>query len=146
MLMQVQNSPVLKDGLEQLLKMSKIRAIDMAFADFVYSEESALEVSDTSARECLTMLAAYVSAQSGEQHSCIDLERLGQPFLGVYRFPELSTMLSFIQNARTFARLSATVVSLDEQTAKPIILQNGKLYLQRYWQYESQLAAIITLI
>jgi exodeoxyribonuclease V alpha subunit len=53
MLMQVQNSPVLKDGLEQLLKMSKIRAIDMAFADFVYSEESALEVSDTSAiREC----------------------------------------------------------------------------------------------
>ena len=143
MLMQVQNSPVLKDGLEQLLKMSKIRAIDMAFADFVYSEESALDVSDTSARECLTMLAAYVSAQSGEQHSCIDLERLGQPFLGVYRFPELSTMLSFIQNARTFARLSATDVSLDEQTTKPIILQNGKLYLQRYWQYESQLAAII---
>ncbi|MGK0305502.1 MAG: exodeoxyribonuclease V alpha subunit, partial [Gammaproteobacteria bacterium] len=29
MLMQVQNNPALKDGLEQLLKMSKIRAIDM---------------------------------------------------------------------------------------------------------------------
>jgi exodeoxyribonuclease V alpha subunit len=27
--------------------------------------------------------------------------------------------------------------------AKPIILQGGKLYLQRYWQYESQLAVII---
>jgi exodeoxyribonuclease V alpha subunit len=143
MLMQVQNNPDLKVGLEQLLKMSKIRAIDMAFADFIYSEESAQDASDTSARECLTMLSAFVSAQSGEQHSCIDLEKLGQPFLGVYRFPELSTMLSYIQNAGTFARLSTTGVNLDEPTAKPIILQDGKLYLQRYWQYESQLAAII---
>ncbi len=143
MLMQVQNNPALKDGLEQLLKMSKIRAIDMAFADFVYSEESVQDASDTSARECLTMLAAYVSAQSGEQHSCIDLEKLGQPFLSVYRFPELSMLLTHIEIARTFARLSTTVVNLDEQAAKPIILQNGKLYLQRYWQYESQLAAII---
>jgi exodeoxyribonuclease V alpha subunit len=143
MLMQVQNNPDLKVGLEQLLKMSKIRAIDMAFADFIYSEESAQDASDTSARECLTMLSAFVSAQSGEQHSCIDLKKLGQPFLGVYRFPELSTMLSYIQNAGTFARLSTTGVNLDEPTAKPIILQDGKLYLQRYWQYESQLAAII---
>ena len=96
MLMQIQNNPALKDGLEQLLKMSKIRAIDMAFADFIYSEESAQDASDTSARECLTMLSAFVSAQSGEQHSCIDLEKLGQPFLGVYRFPELNTMYSYI--------------------------------------------------
>ena len=81
MLMQIQNNPALKDGLEQLLNMTKIRAVDLAFADFVYSEESALDTWDTSARECLTMLAAFVGAQSGEQHSCIDLEKLGQPFL-----------------------------------------------------------------
>ena len=143
MLMQIQNNPVLKDGLEQLLNMAKIRAVDLAFADFVYSEESALDTRDTSARECLTMLAAFVSAQSGEQHSCIDLEYLGQPFIGIYRFPELSTVLSYIQNARTFALLTARMVHLDEQKAKPIIVQDGKLYLQRYWQYESQLAAII---
>jgi exodeoxyribonuclease V alpha subunit len=143
MLMQIQNNPVLKDGLEQLLNMAKIRAVDLAFADFVYSEESALDTRDTSARECLTMLAAFVSAQSGEQHSCIDLEYLGQPFIGIYRFPELSTVLSYIQNARTFALLTARMVHLDEQKAKPIIVQDGKIYLQRYWQYESQLAAII---
>lgn len=146
MLMQIQNNPALKDGLEQLLKMSKIRAIDMAFADFIYSEESALDASvnlPTPARECLTMLAAFASAQSGEQHSCIDLEKLGQPFSGIYRFPELSVMLSYIENTRTFAKVSTQVVHSDEQTAKPIILQNRKLYLQRYWQYESQLAAII---
>ena len=149
MLMQIQNNSALKDALEQLLKISKIRAIDMAFADFIYSEESVQDTSeesitsDIAARECVTMLAAYVSAQSGEQHSCIDLKHLGQPFLGLYRFPKLSTLLSYMQNTRTFASLSATVVNLDEPTARPIILQNGKLYLQRYWQYESQLAAII---
>ena len=143
MLMQVQNNPALKDGLEQLLKVSKIRSIDMAFADFVYSEESALATSDTQARECLTMLACYVSMQSGEQHSCIDLEKFGQPFLGVYRFPELGVVLSYIENSRTFANVSETVVNVDEPAAKPLMLQNGKLYLQRYWQYESQLASII---
>ena len=146
MLMQIQNNPALKDGLEQLLKMSKIRAIDMAFADFIYSEESALDASDnlsTPARECLTMLAAFASAQSGEQHSCIDLEKLGQPFSGIYRFPELSLLLSYIQNARTFKNMSASDINLDERAAKPLMLQNRKLYLQRYWQYESQLAAII---
>ncbi|GAC19967.1 exodeoxyribonuclease V subunit alpha [Paraglaciecola arctica] len=140
MLMQVQNNPALKDALEQLLKMSKIRAIDMAFADFVYSEESALDNSD---RECLTMLAAYVSAQTGEQHSCINVESLGQPFSGVYHFPEAKILQSYIEKALTFANVAATVSNLDENTAKPLVLQNGKLYLQRYWQYESQLAAII---
>jgi exodeoxyribonuclease V alpha subunit len=144
MLMQVQNNPELQYGLEQLLKTAKIRAIDMAFADFVYSEESALETTATSPRECLTMLAAYVSAQSGAQHSCIDLERLGQPFVGVYHFPEMKILLSYIENAGTFANVATTGISLDENTAKPLVLQGGKLYLQRYWQYESQLAAIIS--
>ena len=140
MLMQVHNNPDLKDTLEQLLKMSKIRAIDMAFADFVYSQESTL---DPPVRECLSMLAAYVSAQSGDQHSCIDLQSLGQPFVGIYHFPEVKILQSHIEKARTFANVPSTVVNLDENSAKPLVLQNTKLYLQRYWQYESQLAAII---
>jgi exodeoxyribonuclease V alpha subunit len=89
------------------------------------------------------MLAAYVSAQTGEQHSCINLESLGQAFLGIYHFPKVKILRSYIEKARTFANVATTVVNLDENTAKPLVLQNGKLYLQRYWQYESQLAAII---
>ncbi|WP_339725531.1 exodeoxyribonuclease V subunit alpha [uncultured Paraglaciecola sp.] len=140
MLMQVQNTPDLKGSLEQLLKVSKIRAIDLAFADFVYSEESAL---DNTTRECLTMLAAYVSAQTGEQHSCIDLETLGQPFLGIYHFPELELLLTYIENAGTFANMRVNAGNVNGKTVKPLVLQGGKLYLQRYWQYEWQLAAII---
>jgi len=143
MLMQVQNNPELQDCLVQLLKMAKIRAIDMAFADFVYSEELASDNTASSAIECLTMLAAYVSAQSGDQHSCIDLASLGQPFLGVYHFPALEVVMRYIENTRTFASVATRVITLDENTAKPLVLQGAKLYLQRYWQYESQLAANI---
>ena len=78
MLMQIQNNPALKNGLGQLLNMSKIRAIDMAFADFIYSEESDQETSGNStspASECMPMLATYVNAQSGEQNSYINLHR-----------------------------------------------------------------------
>lgn len=139
MLMQVQSNPLLKDGLQQLLTLAKIRAIDAAFADFVYSEESML---DNQSRECLTMLAAYTSAQSGEQHSCIDLENLGQPFAGIYHFPELETVLNYIKNAHSFANVPIKVTNLGENIAKPLVLENRKLYIQRYWQYESHLATI----
>jgi exodeoxyribonuclease V alpha subunit len=140
MLMQIQNNSELKEGLQSLLKMAKIRAIDLAFADFIYSEESAL---DKPIRECLTMLAAYVSAQSGEQHSCIDLQRLGQPFSGVYHFPESSAVLGYLEKSRTFTILPASVSNLLECGLSPLIMQNDKIYLQRYWQYEVQLATII---
>lgn len=140
MLMQIQSSSVLKVALEQLLKIGKIRSIDLAFADFVYGEESAL---DNQSRECLAMLAAYLSAQSGEQHSCIDIENLRQPFLGIYHFPEATTLYNYIENARTYAKVRVKVANLCEILAKPIVLDGAQLYLQRYWQYEWQLAAII---
>lgn len=140
MLMQVHTNSELKEALLLLLKMAKIRAIDMAFADFIYSEESSL---DKPARECLSMLAAYVSAQSGEQHSCIDFENLDQPFSSVYHFPELNKILEYIEISRSFAILPAHVLNLPEGSIRPLVMQNQKLYLQRYWQYESQLASII---
>lgn len=140
MLMQVQTQAHLKDALEQLLKAGKIRAIDFAFADFIYSEEATLE---QSARECLTMLAAFVSAQSGEQHSCIQLAYLGQPFAGVYQFPELNQLYAHLQNTATFANLAPTQDNNNRPITKPLVVQSNKVYLQRYWQYEWQLAAII---
>jgi exodeoxyribonuclease V alpha subunit len=140
MLMQVQTNSELQEALKRLLKMAKIRAIDMAFADFIYSEESSL---DKPARECLSMLAAHVSAQSGAQHSCINFESLGQPFFGVYHFPESNILLEYMNESRSFIILAASVINFPEQAVRPLVMQNQKLYLQRYWQYESQLAAII---
>ncbi|MEP1445901.1 MAG: exodeoxyribonuclease V subunit alpha [Paraglaciecola sp.] len=138
--MQTLSNPELNSALTQLLKMAKIRAIDLAFADFIYSEESALEAP---ARDCLTLLAAYVSAQSGAQHTCIDLKTIGQPFLGIYVFPELKIIESNIEKSQSYVNVSTNLVKLNKQQVKPLIVQNGQLYLQRYWQYESQLAVII---
>ncbi|MBU3001783.1 exodeoxyribonuclease V subunit alpha [Paraglaciecola arctica] len=140
MLMQTLTNPALKNALQQLLKMAKIRAIDLAFADFIYGEEAALAAPE---RDCLTILAAYVSAQSGAQHTCIDLKAIGQPFLGIYVFPELKMMENSIEKSQSYVNVATNLVKLDKQQVKPLIIQNGKLYLQRYWQYESQLAAII---
>lgn len=153
MLMQTQTNPELTNALEQLLKMAKIRAIDMAFADFIYSEESKL---DPSIRDCLCLFAAHLSAQSGAQHSCVDIGLLGQPFNGVYGFPDTSVLLEYLRQSQTVCCIDGltepSTADLNTENVntikhqpinKPIVLQNGQLYLQRYWQYESQLAAII---
>ena len=140
MLMQVQTNPDLKNALEQLLKMAKIRAIDMAFADFVYSEESKQE---QATRDCLCLLAAHLSAQSGAQHSCIDIQHFGQPFMGVYAFPEPTVLLEYLRQSQTIHFIEELDCVQHQPINKPIMMQNGQLYLQRYWQYESQLASII---
>ncbi|MGS2721572.1 exodeoxyribonuclease V subunit alpha [Paraglaciecola aestuariivivens] len=138
MLMQVQTQ--IKDRLTQLLKLGKIRAIDLAFADFIYSEELAL---DSSASECLAMLAAYVSAQTGEQHSCVQLSDLGQPFAGVYTFPNLEELQTYLDQAHSIARLENQQPKHGLAITQPLVVQNARVYLQRYWTYEQQLAAII---
>ncbi|WP_299074590.1 exodeoxyribonuclease V subunit alpha [uncultured Paraglaciecola sp.] len=140
MLNQLKNPPTLNDALQQLQQMAKIRAIDLAFADFVYSEELSLELQQ---RDCFAMLAAYVSAQSGEQHSCVDIEKIGQPFAEAYFFPELGILQSYLSNAHCIAVVPNTMNETTAIIAKPLVLQSGKLYLHRYWQYEQQLAAII---
>lgn len=136
MLMQTQTNPVLKQALDKLLAIGKIRAIDMAFADFIYGEEAAVAQPN---RDCISLLAAYLSAQSGAQHTCINIENLGQPFAGVYLFPEHLALQNILDQSHTLANVKDKQVKSNS----PIILEGNQLYLQRYWQYESQLAAII---
>ncbi|MEP0354518.1 exodeoxyribonuclease V subunit alpha [Paraglaciecola sp.] len=139
MLMQTQTNLQLTAALDKLLKVSKIRPIDLAFADFIYSEETNLP---QPARECICLLAAYLSAQSGGQHTCVNTSTLDQPFLGVYVFPEASVLQGYLQQAHTIQSIT-TEQSSDNLNAKPIVMESGQLYLHRYWQYESELAAII---
>ncbi|MEO9943647.1 exodeoxyribonuclease V subunit alpha [Paraglaciecola sp.] len=140
MLMQTQTNPALQQALDKLLVKGKIRAIDMAFADFIYGEEVELQAS---ARDCICLFAAYVSAQSGAQHTCVDINTLGQPFAGVYLFPDLPTLQNIIEQSHTIASVKAQQKSQADSVNKPIVIEGNLLYLQRYWLYESQLADII---
>jgi exodeoxyribonuclease V alpha subunit len=140
MLMQTQTNSYLKATFEQLLNTSKVRSIDFAFGDFIYAESSALE---PAARECLCFLATYLSSQLGEQHSCVDLNILAQPFAPWYVFPELPILLDYLSQSQTVSVISADKLDNYCQVNTPLVLQERQLYLQRYWQYESQLAAII---
>ncbi|WP_133471800.1 exodeoxyribonuclease V subunit alpha [Paraglaciecola marina] len=140
MLMQIHTNQGLKSALEQLLANGRIRAIDLAFADFIYSEEQHLP---QPIRDCICLLAAHLSAQAGAQHTCIELNTLGQPFLGVYVFPETSVLLGYLEQAHTIKNFDLDKDQAEKKVSKPIVIDNGQVYLQRYWQYEAQLAAII---
>lgn len=127
--------------LEKLCLQGVIRPIDQAFAEFIYQQESS---ATQEVRTCLSMLAAYVSQQTGEQHTCIELSQLGQPFMlsnEGYYFAEYQQLLAMFAESKTLDIVD-TDASTDKFT-KPLILDNNKLYLQRYWQYEVQLASII---
>lgn len=130
----------LSNALEQLVSITRIRPIDRAFADFVYTEETSHE---PAARACLSLLAAHVSAMSGEQHSCVDLTSLGQPFLGVFEFPPRQLLLDYLHSANSVTVIEETEFKDVQQVNTPLVVQNAKLYMQRYWQYEVRLANMI---
>lgn len=96
------------------------RAIDIAFADLIHY------LSDKP-NDTLALIGAYVSWQTGQQHSCVMLAELSGA-LGSHLPLNWQDML-----------LSSQVVGSDAQPDKPLIVSNGRLYLQRYWHYETQL-------
>ncbi len=133
--------------LGQLVGQGKIRAVDMAFAEFIFQQESQLPAQDkqlaTDAQVCLAMLAAYVSAQTGEQHSCLELNYIGQPFAGVYTFVSQSKLQEWLSLARSVSCLKAEINYPEHAPVRPLVVQNNRVYLQRYWRYECELAVKI---
>jgi exodeoxyribonuclease V alpha subunit len=141
-MLEPKHSPVLHQGvLEQLTQSGKIRAIDQAFADFIYSQEQDL---DLQGRACISMLAAYLSARAGQQHSCVSLNLSEQPFLPAYQFPPPQQLLTYVQQAHSILLLTEQGQNSDPEFGHPMVIQNKQMYLQRYWQYEVDLADIIS--
>ena len=123
--------------------LEKIRSIDVAFAEFIYQLEHDLEPEQ---KYCVALIAAYVSAQSGQQHSCIHLTELGQPFEGLYVLPHTETLLIYLKKSKTVMNVTVNdgiSINLADSTNKPLVLDSTSLYLHRYWCYEYQLSAII---
>lgn len=116
--------------LNNLLLKGAIRPIDFAFAEFIEQHE---QIKDP----LVTVLAAYLSSRLGEQNSCIDLQQLGQPYATDYMFPKLGDILFLLIRASTVHSVGCDVSGdIGCDISLPIVLDNNKLYLQRYWQYE----------
>ena len=127
---------MVKQMLARIYEEGFIRSLDLAFAEFI-AEQEAAHVESVSLN--VALLAAHLSQRLGEQDSCIKLCELKQVFQGIHRFPDVATLKKMLLQASSVACIEQD----DEATSRPLVLLNEHLYLQRYWQYEKNLAAII---
>jgi exodeoxyribonuclease V alpha subunit len=117
----------------QLRQAGKIRPLDEAFGQFIADQEAGRQLEQ---QMNIALLAAYLSNRLGEQDSCIQLEFLAQPFSEYHKFPSLEVLREQLEQST-----SVEIITSDSGAAnKPIIFDRNRLYLQRYWHYEHELA------
>lgn len=135
--------------LKQLLSAALIRPLDFSFGQFLLRKSSKHLASNSEeiATELVIMLAVFTSERLGKQHSCLALDELTQNSNNEkmfqlsdqgYQFPALEICLQALQNSPLV--FSVDGKSIMDCASKPLVLENGKLYLQRYWHYEERLA------
>jgi len=126
--------------LQQLRQLQLIRPLDLQFGRFIRDEElQDNPVNDSS--EQLSLLAALVSLQLGRGEVCLPLNSyavLTENWPGALR-SQAEQLLAGISDS---CLLSFSVIS-DGADETPLVYSNGRLYLYRYWHYETQVAARI---
>jgi exodeoxyribonuclease V alpha subunit len=126
--------------LEQLQTQGMIRPLDKAFALFI---ADGLDDQQSTATLNISLLAAYLSASLGEQHSCIELTELNQPFAPWFEFVEHSSLMAYLQQSTLVEVIKLPFAEAKLSCNKPIVVEGSRLYLQRYWLYEGELASQI---
>lgn len=119
-------------AVERLIESGAFMELDRHFARFV-------ERLSGSAQPELALAAALVSQQRGAGHICVDLASYaGGNFPTDAEFANVAVKLPKLAPWRS-ALLKSGVVG-EPNESKPLILDEaGRLYLQRYWEYETQL-------
>ena len=124
--------------LNQALVLGVLRPLDVHFAQIVAGNDEPE----------LLLAAACLSAESGAGHVCLLLDQLSPETLFNGRQPELA--LAAWQAAgqpdltHWQQRLAASAAVSDGSSATPMVLQQQRLYLQRMWQSEGEVAAFIS--
>lgn len=123
---------LLQRHIASLLSAGLIRPLDAAFAQFMaqLNQHSGSEL-----QLLIGLLAAYLSQRLGEQDSCVELEKIGQPFLPYVTLPQGQALIDVLSQAQGVCQPMPGVAP-----GLPVVLDDSRLYLQRYWLYEEQLA------
>ncbi|MDN3610811.1 exodeoxyribonuclease V subunit alpha [Vibrio ostreicida] len=126
--------------LDGLTEQGALRQIDNQFARFIYSQ---------SHDEDVAFIAAILSSELGKGHICLPLfdhsGRATDLAARIGLFGEAATELNLqLHPIQWVNRLSQSSVVAEQGQAKPLILDNGRLYLHRYWHYEVTLAQRLT--
>ncbi|EIC84252.1 exodeoxyribonuclease V subunit alpha [Serratia sp. M24T3] len=119
---------------EQAIALGALRALDVQFARMVAGNDPAI-----------MLAAASLSAEAGRGHVCLRLSELQPDTLFEGRFPALASGLwqaAGEPDEAVWRELLARNPAVgDGGQATPIVLQQQRLYLQRMWQDEGQVAA-----
>lgn len=137
-----------------------LRRIDLELARFLATqvEEQPAASRDARSLDLVLLAAALCSWQLGRGHSCLVLSTvIRAPEMALSMAPAACTMVAGLdpdawQRACADwpelvcllpAAADAQADGSEPPDVRPLILQDGRLYLWRYWQYEQQVQAAI---
>lgn len=120
--------------LAQAIEQRVLRAIDYQFARFV-AESVGLDSSHP-----VFWVALLLSRAHGDGHTCLWLEELAEQSVprvaerdGLSQLPAASALEDLLIS-------SGAAVSANSSSAAPMIIEQGRVYIARYWFYEQQVA------
>jgi exodeoxyribonuclease V alpha subunit len=123
--------------LQQALTLGVLRPLDVQFARIVATDDE----------PDILLAAACLSAEAGAGHVCLMFDQLSPEMLFEGRQPELAQAMWQAAGQpdieRWQQRLSASAAVGDGNQATPMVLQSPRLYLQRMWQNEGEVATFI---
>lgn len=126
--------------LELLSRQGAIRPLDYQFAKFIATTVAASDCEET--RQVVTLAAAQTSYELGQGHVCLLLSKLERGHVLGLGTEHSSQLLEGLPALETWGSvLSASAAVSVGQGATPLVLEHGRLYLNRYWQFEQTVAS-----
>ena len=119
--------------LKQLADDQSIRPIDYQFARFIY---------DLHNNDLLALVSALVSHQLGQGHVCLALDTIdNQQLFGQNALISEQLISQSGSPVDQWATILPTLPTIGNGTLPtPLVLDNQRLYLYRYWEYEHNVA------
>lgn len=130
--------------LDELLSKKIIRPIDKSFAQFIAAQHF-----NATRRACdddLLLLVVLLSQALGQNHSCLDLHKIDvhSPFGSVdVVLPNLTHVAHKFNDFHGLTVIADVVDINNSRPLTPLVLYNNHLYLQRYWNYQLDLAQVL---
>lgn len=135
----VNNGSMVDALFEQALTQGALRSLDVQFARMI--AEGTQSEQEYAA---LMLAAACLSSEAGSGHVCLHLDQLSPDSLFDGRYPQIAIELWKIAGepdaGQWLALLSRHAAVSDGSQPAPMVLQENRLYLQRMWQSEGEVA------
>ncbi len=124
-----------------------LRPLDQAFAEFLGRQ-------DLDGHSLVIMAAALTSHQLGRGHICLDIRAaLADPDAvlslppegeaGEDMPPKPSEILGGLTRGEWIQALEDSLLVGGDRGSSPLVLNHGRLYLRRFWQYTRQVAKAV---